>query len=138
VDCDCGHAAEYVGLRTKTVLTVVGEAELQRPYYLCPHCHEGQFPVDAELAVEDTAYSPGVRRMLGVVGADAPFTHGREQMKALAGLEVTTKAVERTSEAIGADIAQPEQQEIQRAMQLDLLNRFRSCSYRWTQPECRW
>ena len=99
--------------------------------------------MDAELAVEDTAYSPGVRRMLGVVGADAPFTHGREQMKALAGLEVTTKAVERTSEAIGADIAQPEQQEIQRAMQTGSshggwVNRFRSCSYRWTQPECRW
>jgi hypothetical protein len=35
-------------------------------------------------------------------------------------LEVTTKAVERTAEAIGADIAQREEEEIQRAMQLDL------------------
>ena len=41
-------------------------------------------------------------------------------MKLLANLEVTTKAVERTSEAIGEDIAAREQQEIQRAMQLDL------------------
>ncbi len=41
-------------------------------------------------------------------------------MKLLADLEVTTKAVERTSEAIGADIAAREQQEIQRAAQLDL------------------
>ena len=35
-------------------------------------------------------------------------------------MEVTTKAVERTAEAIGADIAQREQEEIRRAMQLDL------------------
>jgi len=54
------------------------------------------------------------------VGAVAPFDHGREQMKMLAGLEVTTKAVERTAEAIGADIAQGEQHAVQRAVQLDL------------------
>ena len=41
-----------------------------------------------------------------------PFDHGREQMKLLAGLEVTTKSVERTAEAIGDDIAQREQREI--------------------------
>ncbi len=41
-------------------------------------------------------------------------------MEVLAGLEVTAKAVERTAEAIGSDIAQGEQREIQRAMQLDL------------------
>jgi hypothetical protein len=41
-------------------------------------------------------------------------------MKLLADLEVTTKAVERTAEAIGEDIAVVEQKEIQRAVQLDL------------------
>src|SRR5712671_2800546 len=55
-----------------------------------------------------------------MVGQEAPFDHGREQMKVLAGLEVTTKSVERTAEAIGADIAQREQDEIQKALQLEL------------------
>lgn len=58
--------------------------------------------------------------MQAVVGQEAPFDHGRQQMKLLADLEVTTKAVERTAEAIGEDIAAREQEEIQRAMQLDL------------------
>ena len=58
--------------------------------------------------------------MQALVGQEAPFDHGREQMQVLAGLEVTTKAVERTAEAIGGDIAAREQQEIQRAVQLDL------------------
>jgi hypothetical protein len=58
--------------------------------------------------------------MQAMVGQEAPFDHGREQMKVLAGLEVTTKSVERTAEAIGAAIAQREQTEIQKALQLEL------------------
>jgi hypothetical protein len=118
--CPCGSAAVYYELRAKTILTAVGAVELLRPYFRCSHCHRGQFPLDVELDVADTEFSPGVRRMLGVVGSDAPFGKGREQMKLLADLEVTTKAVERTAEALGADIAAREQREITRARQLDL------------------
>ena len=120
VPCPCGHHAQYLGLRSKPVLTMVGPAQISRPYYLCLQCHQGQFPADVALDIADTEVSPGVRRMLAVVGAAAPFDDGRQQMKTLAGLEVTTKAVERTAEAIGSDIALGEQREIQRAVQLDL------------------
>jgi hypothetical protein len=120
LSCDCGHLAHYRELRSKPVLTAVGTVNISRPYYLCPHCHIGQFPADVELDIEHTESSPGVRRMQAVVGQETPFDHGREQMKLLAGLEVTTKAVERTAEAIGDDIARGEQQEVQRAVQLDL------------------
>jgi hypothetical protein len=117
--CSCGQAAHYDGLRSKPVLTVVGRVEVSRPYYLCPNCHAGQFPADVELDIENTEFSPGVRRMQALVGQEAPFDHGREQMKVLAGLEVTAKSVERTAEALGADIAQCEQGEIQKALPLD-------------------
>jgi hypothetical protein len=120
VPCCCGHTANYRELRSKLVLTAVGRVEVSRPYYLCAHCHNGQFPADIELDIENTEFSPGVRRLLAVVGQEAPFDHGRQQMELLAGLEVTTKAVERTAESIGGDIAAREQEEIQRAMQLDL------------------
>jgi len=80
----------------------------------------GQFPVDVELDIENTEFSPGVRRMHALVGQAAPFDQGREQMQLLAGLEVTTKSVERIAEAIGGDIAQREQAEIQKSLQLDL------------------
>jgi hypothetical protein len=120
IPCPCGQLARYRELRSKTVLTAVGRVEVSRPWYLCPRCHEGQFPADSELDVVDTEFSPGVRRMQALVGQDAAFDHGREQMKLLAGLEVTTKSVERVAEAIGADISRREQQEIDRAVQLDL------------------
>src|ERR1039458_10288917 len=88
-------------------------ARVARPYYLCSQCHHGQVPADAELDIEGTDVSPGVRRMRAVVGQEAPFDHGRRQLKLLADLEVTTQSVERTAEAIGGDIARGERKEIQ-------------------------
>jgi hypothetical protein len=120
IPCPCGHQARYRELRSRHILTALGEVAITRPWYLCPHCHQGQFPADRELDIENTDSSPGVRRMHALVGQQAPFDHGREQMKVLAGLEVTTKAIERTAETIGHDIAQRQQSEIQRAVQLDL------------------
>jgi hypothetical protein len=120
LSCSCGHRAHYRELRSKRVLTAVGKVEVSRPYYLCPHCHAGQFPADVELDIENSGFSPGVRRMQAMVGQEAPFDHGRQQMKLLADLEVITKTVERTAEAIGADIDAREQDEIHRAVQLDL------------------
>jgi hypothetical protein len=102
------------------VLTAVGQVEVSRPYYLCAHCHAGPFPADVELDIDHTEFSPGVRRMLATLDHADPFDHGRQQMQLLADLEVTTKAVERTAEAIGTDLAARHQQEIERAMQLDL------------------
>jgi hypothetical protein len=120
VPCACGQPARHHQTRTKPLLTVLGPVEVSRPYYWCAKCHTGQFPADRDLDIENTELSPGVRRMQTLVGQAAPFEQGREQMKVLADLEVTTKSVERTSEAIGADIAQREQKEIQKGMQLDL------------------
>jgi hypothetical protein len=79
VPCPCGQPAPYHQLRTKPVLTAVGPVEVSRPYYGCPSCHAGQFPADVELDIENTAFSPGVRRMQAMVGQAAPFDRGREQ-----------------------------------------------------------
>jgi hypothetical protein len=120
IGCACGQRAHYRELRSKPILTVVGPVRVSRPYYLCPHCHQGQFPADVELDIEHTEFSLGVRRKQALVGQNAPFDHGREQMKVLAGLEVTAKSVERTAEAVGENIARREREEIEKAIQLDL------------------
>lgn len=118
--CRCGQKAHFQEIRSRGVLTAVGSVRLQRPYYLCSFCHQGQSPRDVELDVENTDYSPGVRRMMALVGSSGSFAQGREQLDALAGLKVTTKAVERQAEAIGSDIAARERAEQESALQLEL------------------
>ncbi len=120
VPCPCGYRARYHERRRKQFLTVLGRVEIERPYYVCPHCHAGQSPRDQELDVVGTEYSPGVRRMMALVGSETSFAQGREQLEVLAGLEVTAKAVERQAEAIGEDIAAREKREREQALQLEL------------------
>jgi hypothetical protein len=120
VACPCGAKARYHDRRPKRLLTALGAVQLERAYYVCPECQQGQIPRDRELDVEGTECSPGVRRMMALVGAETSFDQGREQLDLLAGIEVTAKAVERHAEAIGTDIAVGEQQEIRRAKQLEL------------------
>ena len=120
VPCPCGHTARFKEMRTKSFLSVVGKIAVRRPYYHCSHCSKGQHPVDQELGVAGLESSPGVRRMEAMVGAEMPFVPACEPMKVLAGLEVPAKAIERAAEAIGAEIAHRNRQEIDRAKQLVL------------------
>jgi hypothetical protein len=102
------------------LLTVLGPLQMRRAYYHCAHCQQGHSPRDRELDVEGTECSPGVRRMLAVLGSESSFEQGRAQLLLLAGLEVTSKAVERHAEAIGSDIAARQQAQMRRAKQLQL------------------
>jgi hypothetical protein len=119
VVCSCGHMAHLHESRPKKLLTMLGPVNFERAYYLCTHCHSGQSPRDQELDVVGTECSPGVRRMMAVVGSESSFDVGRQQLQLLAGLEVTTKAVERHAEGIGADIVRREQQKRDRIVQLE-------------------
>jgi len=118
--CACGHRARYHDRRRRQLLTALGPVEFERGYYLCPHCHRGHSVRDRELGVDGRACSPGVRRMMAVVGSETSFEQGREQLALLAGLEVTAKAVERNAEAVGRDLEACQQTEIGRAKQLEL------------------
>jgi hypothetical protein len=120
IPCPCGHKACYRERRARPVLTAVGEVQWQRPGSLCPRCHHGRFPADAALDIEQTEWSPGVRRLIALVGSEAPFDQGRGQIEWLAGLPLTTKAVERPAEASGADSARREQRAVHQAIPWDL------------------
>jgi hypothetical protein len=127
-------------MRSRPILTVVGWAQIERPYYLCCACQHGQSPADRQLDVPKTDFSPGVRRMMAAVGSEAPFAPGRDQVKLLAGLEITAKAVERIAESIGEDIEARQQQDIHRVKQLalpaKLARRFPISMYKWTARRC--
>ena len=98
--------------------------------------------MEPDIENTDTEFSPGVRRVQALVGQAAPFDHGREQIKVLARLEVTTNSVERTADAIGEGIARAELEQIEKEIQLDLpavLGKPISVLYvKWMGPECRW
>jgi hypothetical protein len=81
---------------------------LGRAYYHCDTCEAGFCPRDRVLGLVGTSLSPAVTRMVGLVGAMVSFAEGGELLHELAGVDVDAKAVERTAEALGREIAQDE------------------------------
>jgi hypothetical protein len=69
----------------------LGEVELSRPWYLCPHCHNGQFPLDRQLDVENRDCSPGVRR---IRGSDFALAAGRRGARIMAKKRIRAMIVE--------------------------------------------
>lgn len=118
VTCECGQTVAPHDRRTKQVLTVLGEITIQRPYYVCPPCGRSHVPGDQQLDIVGTKFSPGVRRMMAVVGSETSFDKGSEQLQLLAGIEVAPKSIQTHAEAIGADIAAGLAEEARRAQQL--------------------
>lgn len=104
IACGKGHQARYGGQREKQLITVVGRVRVRRAYYHCGSCGVGVVPKDIDLDIVGTSFSPGVKRMMGFVGGREPFGDGRISLGELAGIEISTKAVERTAEAIGEEI----------------------------------
>ena len=113
-----GQEAHYHESRRKQLLTMLGPVVFDRAYYRCAGCHQGQSPRDRELDVVGTECSPGVRRMMAVVGSESSFHGGREQLLLLAALRSPPKPSNANAEAIGADIVRREQDKRNRVVQL--------------------
>lgn len=102
IPCANGHTYEFVEYRNKDVLTVLGEVKVIRAYYYDKECGRGICPKDEALDIEGTSFSPGVRRIMGRVGAYRAFGLGHEDIKEIAGINVTAKEIDRTCNKLGA------------------------------------
>jgi hypothetical protein len=51
VPCGCGAEAQYQFNRSGTLLTILGQIEYKRPYYLCASCQQGIYPLDQKLGL---------------------------------------------------------------------------------------
>ena len=114
--CECKGKFVNHKRQLKTIRTVLGPVRLWRKIQRCNGCHSWRVPVDIVLDVVRTGFSPGLRRIMAKTGALVCFDRARDLIYDLAGIRVTDKDVERIAEAIGADMAQKERQEIEAAM----------------------
>jgi len=105
VRCRCGAVMDSRGVKTKSVLTLLGGIRFARSAYRCPVCGKMRHPGDEELDVVKTRYSPGVRRLVSDFGSDAPFKRVSRQLRAAAALTIGRKDCERIAEGVGENMA---------------------------------
>jgi hypothetical protein len=111
--CPCGGSAQYHGRHGKTFESVLGPLHLPRAYYHCEQCESGFCPRDRALGLESFSLTPGVLRMTASAAALLSFEEGSGLLQ-LAGVDVSAKQVERAAEALGAEIAVDEHQQVEK------------------------
>jgi hypothetical protein len=102
--CEKGHVFDFKEYRSKELLTVLGPVRVERAYYYDQGCKKGCCPKDTALDIAGTSFSPGMRRIMGRVGAYRSFGLGHEDIKEMAGICVDTKEIERVSNQIGEQV----------------------------------
>jgi hypothetical protein len=116
IPCGKGHEAGFVDYRGKEMETVLSAIHVHRAYYHCDICKRGMAPKDSDLDIVSTSFSPGLRRLMARVGGKEAFDEGRRDLEELAGIFVTTKAVERIAECVGEEIDAVAQRERKAAL----------------------
>lgn len=102
--CCKGHLPRKMrsaGVREKTVETILGPVRFGRSRLVCPACGAVEYPGDAELGIEGTGFSPGMRRLMTRAGSRESFAQGAEDLFVYGAIKVGAKDVERIAEGVG-------------------------------------
>ena len=101
----CQKAARFEGYRPKTFVSLIGELHLSRPYYSCPHCHDGSLPWDEMLRLSAQRLTPGAQEVATLAGIQESFGKAAScTLQKLAGIHICESTVQRTTEAAGGQL----------------------------------
>jgi hypothetical protein len=103
---ECGQKMESLGIRSKRLVSLLGEGEISRQYYGCTNkaCAKHALPKDIALGIANTSFSPGVRRAVAKLASYDSFEGSSAMLYELCGVFVCGKDVQRIAESIGAAI----------------------------------
>ncbi len=95
---------ESIGQRAKTLKTLFGEVCIERSIFVCRQCTQSRCPGDEKLGVQNTGFSPAVRRHMARAGSRTSFAEAAQDLEVYAHLKVDPKDIERVAEKVGASI----------------------------------
>jgi len=109
--CACGHTARYLRHRPATVRTVLGPLAINRAYYHCARCRQGQAPLDRQLGYCAGSTSAGLDELLALLGATADsFEEAVALLDKLTLVRVCPNLARAATERLGRALQATEQQ----------------------------
>jgi hypothetical protein len=110
IPCRCGGQARYERKREGVLFTILGVVHYKRAYYVCPHCHEGTYPLDEQLGLRPGALSAELEELLGKTGAQLPFQKGSDLFTDLTLVEVSPQSMNKATEEMGEEMMRVEKE----------------------------
>ena len=100
----CGQPMASVGVKHKTLRSILGPARFGRSLFVCERCGTRRFPADEMLGIQHSNFSPGAQRMMAKAASRSTFAEAAEDLALYANLRVTPRTIERSAESIGREI----------------------------------
>lgn len=100
----CGSQADYQFKRSGTLLTILGQVEYKRAYYLCSGCQQGHYPLDQKLGLRPGEMSAELESLGGMTGAQLPFGQGSDLFEALTLISLSDHSLAKATQAMGGEV----------------------------------
>jgi exonuclease VII large subunit len=75
----------------RTVRTLVGDLEIERPYFYCRHCRVGTYPLDAVLGLSSGHIQLDVQQAAAALATELPYETASALLGRLSGISVSSE-----------------------------------------------
>lgn len=105
---NCPHCAGQAGYQFKrdgTLITLLGQVEYSRAYYLCNECQQGHYPLDQKLGLRPGQMSAELESLSGMTGVQLPFGQSSRLFERLTLVSLSDQSVAKATQAMGTEVA---------------------------------
>jgi len=100
----CGAEAEYQYQRPAKLLTILGQVNYKRAYYVCPYCRQGHYPLDKRLGLRPGQISAELESLSGMTGTQMPFEQSSQLFEALTLVSLSDHSMTKSTQAMGYEM----------------------------------
>ena len=109
----CGGKARFVGYRTRWLRTLCGEQRVERAYYHCAACREGQLPWDEAAGLNARIFTPSVKALVAECCARLTHREVEDLLARVLGLELEESSQQEVVGEVGARLRAAEATQIE-------------------------
>jgi hypothetical protein len=100
----CGREMQLKGTKDRTITARVGDVDLERSHYHCPHCQEGLFPLDEQLQVHEGSCSAEVAKLSVWLCGQVTTENAETILEKLGGIVFSDSSIWRRVQTWGAKL----------------------------------
>ena len=112
IACPCGGEARFLGYRKRNLVSLWGDAQVERAYYYCAGCKRGQAPWDGAQGLNQRSSTPALKACVAEVMAQLPYHAGCRLLKKVSLVEQEESVAEQTVEEVGRRLRVEEEQRL--------------------------
>jgi hypothetical protein len=89
---------------SRTVGTLIGDLDIERPYFYCRRCRQGRYPLDAALELSAGYFQLDVRQAAADLATELPYERASAMLGRLSGIAMSTERLHTLTNEVAEDL----------------------------------